>query len=297
MRQLSENELAPNVVFCNHYSDGMTLPIHYELDQRYIYDYEIELITDCDDGYMIQNGKIVYPQKGDLFFRRPGETTKGVMRYSSYIFCFEHKKSMRKFPGGYDLMKTKSFQAPVSHIMLDDLPNQFHTSYYNRYLNQFMDLYNNFISPHPGSLLFMAALAIQILYQLNQELNEVIDHSHKKTKDIKKVIRYIESHLTEELSLDFLSSLVHLTPTYFHQLFTKIVGVTLQRFIITKRITTAKELLVHTTLSIKEITNQSGFNDSSYFCYAFKREQGVTPLSYREAHQLSFIDDYSVKST
>ncbi len=290
IRHLEEVALTPHIVFCNNYIDGMNLPIGYQLDSRYIYDYEIELVTDCNKGYMIQNGKKIMIKQGDIFFRRPGETTRGVMQYSSYVCCFEHKKTGRKFSGGYDVMKPKTFLTPIHHALIDDLPSQFHTSSYNRYLNQFKDLLNCYITPHKGSEVYMSSLIIQILYQLNQEINEVVDHRHKRASTIKEVIRYINQHYEEDLDLAKLSDVAHLSPTYFHQVFKKIVGQSPQAFLTEKRVNSAKEMLIHSNDSVKSIAYKTGFKDSSYFCYAFKRETGLSPQKYREANQITYMN-------
>lgn len=291
IRHLEEVALTPHVVFCNNYIDGMALPVGYQLDSRYIYDYEIELVTQSNKGYMIQNGKKVFVRQGDLIFRRPGETTRGVMQYSSYLCCFEHKKTARTFRGGYDVMKPKTFLTPVHHTLMDDLPSLFHTNTYNLYLNQFKNLLNCYVSPHKGSEVYMSSLVIQMLYQLNQEINEVIDHRHKRTDTIKEVIRYMNLHYAKHLDLTSLSEIAHLSPTYFHQVFKQIVGQSPQSYLMDIRISSAKEMLIHSNDTIKNIAIKTGFNDSSYFCYAFKRETDLSPQKFREVNQIRYINN------
>ena len=41
-------------------------------------------------------------------------------------------------------------------------------------------------------------------------------------------------------------------------------------------------LLTETDLPVTEVALDSGFNDTSYFIYLFKKEFGVSPLKYRK---------------
>ena len=45
----------------------------------------------------------------------------------------------------------------------------------------------------------------------------------------------------------------------------------------------AAHLLRETDMSIKEITNATGYNDQNYFSKLFKQKFGVSPTEYREA--------------
>ena len=48
------------------------------------------------------------------------------------------------------------------------------------------------------------------------------------------------------------------------------------------RVQHAKELLVYTDKSIGQISDETGFQDSSYFSVVFKKYENVTPGEYRK---------------
>ena len=50
-----------------------------------------------------------------------------------------------------------------------------------------------------------------------------------------------------------------------------------------KRIFESKKLLIETDLSIADVAKAVGYNDCSYFCVVFKRQEGVSPADYRVA--------------
>ena len=60
------------------------------------------------------------------------------------------------------------------------------------------------------------------------------------------------------------------------------MGVTLVNYIISKRIDSARELLINSDKKIKDICNEVGYKDIYYFTKVFKKEIGVSPSEYRK---------------
>lgn len=61
------------------------------------------------------------------------------------------------------------------------------------------------------------------------------------------------------------------------------MGLTVNEYIITARISYAKELLKYSELSVNEITYEIGMNNVTHFINLFKARENLTPLSYRKA--------------
>lgn len=102
-----------------------------------------------------------------------------------------------------------------------------------------------------------------------------------RTEAIEEVIRYINEHIDEVLSLNELSSLVSLSPYYFTRVFKKEVGMPPHEYIIETRMNAAKFYLKTTNLTIKEIAINLGFSNESSFCTTFKKRENLTPSEYR----------------
>jgi AraC-like DNA-binding protein len=64
--------------------------------------------------------------------------------------------------------------------------------------------------------------------------------------------------------------------------FTKHFHISPIRYLNLKKITAAKELLVHTDKKINEIGRITGFENPNNFIRHFKKQIGVTPLEYRK---------------
>ena len=96
-----------------------------------------------------------------------------------------------------------------------------------------------------------------------------------------KLIRFINEHLSEELSLDRLAAEVNFSTYHVCRIFKRYTGNTLTQYIITKRIDLAKYMLGQ-NMSITEVCQSAGFNNYSYFYKTFHRLTGLSPAEYRE---------------
>lgn len=98
-----------------------------------------------------------------------------------------------------------------------------------------------------------------------------------------KIITYIHSDLTADLSLKAMSDWLNVNASYLSTLFKKEVGIPLTDFVNRQRIEQAKKLLVVTEFPTKTIAQLCGIPDIYYFSRLFKKRTGVTPKLYRES--------------
>lgn len=101
---------------------------------------------------------------------------------------------------------------------------------------------------------------------------------------VEQAMRYINTNLLAEdhslLSLDYVASLFHMSPCSFSRLFKKEAGIGFKQYELSARILYAKKLLAEGTHSISEVAYMSGFTDSNYFSYIFKKITSATPSEY-----------------
>lgn len=101
--------------------------------------------------------------------------------------------------------------------------------------------------------------------------NKVVDYA----------IEYIQSHLTEKLTVETIAANAGYSASYFSQLFQQETGMSPYQFVVKNRVERAQQLLQTTRLSVQDIAFQTGFNSVANFCYAFKRITGITPHEHR----------------
>ena len=98
----------------------------------------------------------------------------------------------------------------------------------------------------------------------------------------KQMIRYMEEHVSEELSLTEIAADCHLSVSEALRCFKRIMNTSPIRFLNQLRLRKAGEQLTTTDRPINEIAAQCGFHDMSYFTRVFKAEKHMTPTQYRK---------------
>lgn len=102
---------------------------------------------------------------------------------------------------------------------------------------------------------------------------------------LKSVQQYLDAHFAQQISLDRLAEEFYISKYYLAREFKKTFGTTIIQYLLTKKITNAKELLRYSTSSIEDIARLCGIDDASYFNKVFKKMEGCTASEYRRRWQ------------
>ena len=102
---------------------------------------------------------------------------------------------------------------------------------------------------------------------------------------IYSITEYIDGHIQENLKVEELAALCHMSYSYFAKTFREVYGQSCKKYIEFIRICKAEELLLFTNLDLNYISQETGFSDCSHFIKAFKAKHGITPKKYRMQHQ------------
>ena len=94
------------------------------------------------------------------------------------------------------------------------------------------------------------------------------------------LLNYIDSHYTEELTLDQVANQMGFSKYHFSRLFKQYVNVTFYSYLCRKRVNAAQSLL-STPMSITDIAFRTGFNNLTTFCRCFKKYTNCSPTEYR----------------
>ena len=99
---------------------------------------------------------------------------------------------------------------------------------------------------------------------------------------MKEALSFIEQHYSEDIPLEDIAAAFALTPTYFSNLVKEITGDSFSRNLIEVRMKKARAMLQETDFRIYEIARKTGYEDVKYFNRVFKKENGITPMQFRE---------------
>lgn len=125
-------------------------------------------------------------------------------------------------------------------------------------------------------------LITDILSILLQEITKPDKSTAPHKINLENVRHFLDEHYTEKFSLDELADEFFISKFYLCREFKSLYGITLNHYVIAKRITLAKKLLRFSPYSLEQIAIECGFYDASYFNKQFKKSEGISPSDFRK---------------
>lgn len=137
-----------------------------------------------------------------------------------------------------------------------------------------------------GGRVYAEALATALIVHLFRMYSESCSNIRIATGGmngtrLRKVLEYIEEHLSEDISLCALAAIAGFSVHHFGEMFKAETGLAPHHFLIERRIHRAKELLLGGDMPIAQIALDVGFSGQSHFTQHFRRLTGTTPLRFR----------------
>ncbi|MCP3776450.1 AraC family transcriptional regulator [Paenibacillus sp. MZ04-78.2] len=102
---------------------------------------------------------------------------------------------------------------------------------------------------------------------------------------VAQAIRYIHEHYKEPITLESLADMLDCNPRQFLRMFRNSRQTSPIDYLIQVRMDKAKELLLNTECTMKQISESVGYSDSYYFSRMFKKCTGVSPTAFKETAQ------------
>ena len=102
---------------------------------------------------------------------------------------------------------------------------------------------------------------------------------------LRRILRYVDSHLDTPLSIDDLAAQARLSESHFARCFMKSVGMTPHSYVLRRRLLRAQQLLAQSEMSLLEVALTAGFADQSHFCRRFREFVGMTPRAFRARYR------------
>lgn len=103
-------------------------------------------------------------------------------------------------------------------------------------------------------------------------------------QEIQKTIEYIEEHFDEEIDIDKLAAIAHLSKYYYQRLFYRLTNKTVKEYVKLRRLAKASKLLKKTDLRILDIAVKCGFSNHGNFSKVFKEVYHISPDIYRKTN-------------
>ncbi|PQP83285.1 AraC family transcriptional regulator [Paenibacillus sp. PCH8] len=101
--------------------------------------------------------------------------------------------------------------------------------------------------------------------------NAVVDH----------ICKWVDIHLHTGITVSKIAEHFNFNKDYISKMVKREKGIGLKTYILTEQIRRAKQMLLNTNASVKEIAGHCGFSDYKLFLRMFKQYEGYTPTEYR----------------
>lgn len=240
-------------------------------------------IHDCCEIYFLSEGAVtIYVDQscyvleaGDMLLMSDLEIHKTIAHTGSDY----NRKIVHIHPNyvrGYSTYQTDLLACFYNHpigihnlIHLDFVKQKQYESYFERLNSPSSANYGNDLIKQTNLIEFLVSINIWQQSQDNN-INSICDER------IVPVMDYIEKHLIDNFSLDDIANACYMDRYYMCHLFKKLTGSSIFQYVLMKRVSLAKDLLMRGN-TVTNTCHMAGFNDYSNFIRTFKKITGYTP--------------------
>ena len=242
---------------------------------------ELDYIPSCSKFYFICEGEGWLKIGNQEFYPKPGQLflmPEGVLQSYSVINANPFLKYWCHF-----------------HIVTGDINlfNVINVPFYKdvKNIDYVEGIFQRIITLYKSTELTSKLQLTSELYSLisyffdSADENLVSVKTSSRLSQLGYILDYINSHLSEEITIQGISESAYLHPNSLARLFKEHMGILPSQYIHTKRIEKAKALLSSTDMLVSEVACMTGFKDQFYFSKYFKTNVGFTPSEYRTVTQ------------
>jgi len=133
-----------------------------------------------------------------------------------------------------------------------------------------------------SSVYILKSILIHIFVYLSRCYENISHHRHVSLMSLSRVVNYIELNYIEEITLNRLAQIAHMSESTLLRKFHEALSDTPIDYLQKYRLKKACEMLLNTDKTVTEIAFDIGFNSVNYFCRYFKKNMDRSPLEYRK---------------
>jgi AraC-like DNA-binding protein len=170
----------------------------------------------------------------------------------------------------------KFFNCPYPEklkILFHQLLDYSHGDYYTHYVSNYC----------------LSTILIELTQQAMMHFTSNIEN--KTTYHFSEMVDWIRANVNKPITVTEVADTFNYNPNYLSNLFKEKTGYSLRKFINQTKVSKAKELLIKTNKTIREVAYDMGFTDDKYFLKVFKQYMDMTPSQYRNAYHNTHINN------
>jgi len=280
------NILSPYVRLAIH----STLKVPHKISTRILYDYELIYVKDgscriCIEGtdYLVKKNTVVF-LRPDIAHSFHVEETDFVQPHIHFDAVYTENSS--KTPISFqnkDTMSTEELSfiqedlfsgANIPYVFVPEKPQKFQELFFS-----IIQLYGEC----PSASLLLKARMIELLALIQEQFHtDTAKDILPSGMVIQNIKSYIDQNFRNILTLDSLSKMFYINKFTLMRKFKDSYGINVMKYYNNKRLEHAKDMLMHTNLSIKAIGEHLHFTDAYSFSRFFKSAAGLSPKEFRK---------------
>ncbi|MEG0152302.1 MAG: AraC family transcriptional regulator [Cellulosilyticaceae bacterium] len=251
---------------------------------------ELSIVTSGQISYLIE-GKSYLLKEGDVMIFNPNVYHQEFPSISSSSTQL-HIGISKLF---IDCSNQPNF---IKHI--DESPILTLTKYKEEFLSCCKEVEKEQRLRQLGHTFLLKSLVMKLIILLYREMDTettpptfdslTFDCRDKQTT-VQAIIDYMSMYYMNDISLDYISKSMYLSPIYISKLFKEETGSSPINYLIQIRLNKAKELLQTQNLPIKSIAKSVGYEDAYHFSKLFKKYFGISPSKITSINNKISLDD------
>jgi AraC-like DNA-binding protein len=254
---------------------------------------EIVLITRGSCIHRYHNTEVTLIP-GDVFIVVPHEEHSYAINSDVTIFncqfypdaLGEDWRELKEISGIYDMLmveplyRTEINRQEILHLQPAEI------SYIESILIKMIEEEKKQVGYHLAQKAYLILLLCVLGRVWEKQFKSSSHEYNKKREMLAEALRYLESNIINELNVSELALKACMSPHYFRKVFKEVTGLAPIEYINKIRINKAVQLLKDGSLTISEVAEMVGINDTNYFSRLFRKNMYCTPTEFRKKNNL-----------
>lgn len=240
---------------------------------RILKEFQINYITEGEG--ILENAHGIFPlTTGSIFITFPG------------IWHTYKPSSNTGWTENYIGFNGEMAKKLIAHPLFNPENPVFNFGIREEFIDTYLKIFDLVEKEHPGFQQIASGMIIKLLgYIISFEKQK--GFSGKRIAQVIETIRFeMRQNIEQVFDLEAMAQKHNVSYSYFRKMFKKYTGVSPGQYHLQLRIIRAKELLISTNKSIKEISYELGFQSIFYFSNMFKKKEGTTPSNFRNKNSM-----------
>lgn len=240
-----------------------------------------------ENGRVLQEYSLIFITKGKGIFNSH-KTGDIQIEEGSVIIVFPNER--HRYRPSPDTGWTEywiGFNGPIINNLIDKnffnpANPVFNIGYNETILNLYMQIIEAIKHEKPGYQPLVCGAAMYILGQLHSSEKQKLFTIGDEENIVNHARLIIRSTFENNISPKEIAYQLKISYSRFRKLFKEYTGLAPVQYQIQLKLERAKEKLVNTSKTIKEISYELNFESSNYFSKLFKEKTGLTPVEFRK---------------